>query len=147
VTDTGGEVLLEGTLSSNDDADWWLVETVDTAEASTNSYHVSIAFVAPAQSSEFVMDVVRGQDCVDAPSGPATSITSYTWCVDGTAPSGTQGEKVCGPQAAVHCNDNSSSYWIRVRRKPGAKATCTAYTIKVTAGGSGEECDFSKKCE
>jgi hypothetical protein len=45
----------------------------------------------------------------------------------------------------THCNDNSSPYFVRVYRKPGAKGTCTPYAIAVTAKG-GDPCDFSKQC-
>jgi hypothetical protein len=45
----------------------------------------------------------------------------------------------------VHCNDNSSKYYVRVYRKTGATGTCTEYSITVTAEG-GDMCDFSTQC-
>jgi hypothetical protein len=145
VTDkAGSKVQMNGTLSSPSDVDTWTFDTVDTNEASNNSYHVSIAFTLPAQNDEFVFDVIRGDACLDSPVGPNTAITSYDWCVDGF--DGTnQGEKGCGPEAAVHCTDHSSKYFVRVYRKAGAKGTCTPYQLTVTAAG-GAACDFTQKC-
>ena len=144
VNDTPASVsLLNGTLSSDSDVDVWRLETVDTAQNNTNSYHVSIDFLAPSPNSEFVFDVIRGNACNNAPAGPTTGLTQYDWCVDGT--SGTQGEGVCGPQAAVHCADHSSRYFVRVRRKPGATATCNQYSVQVKGNGGGA-CEFNKKC-
>jgi hypothetical protein len=143
VTDTPGSTLtINGTLSSDTDVDVWSFDSKDVDEGTKNSYHLAIAFVAPAQNDEFAFDVIRGDTCADAPAGPAVSLTSYTWCVNGN--DGGKGEGACGPQAAVHCTDHSSRYFLRVHRKAGAKGTCSVYTIKVT--GTGDACDFSKQC-
>lgn len=139
----GSLTLLTGTISSDTDVDYWQLDTVDTAENNTNSYHISIDFVAPTPNTEFVFDVMRGAMCNAAPSGPTTGLLQYDWCVDGM--NGTEGEAVCGPQAAVHCNDNSSHYFVRVYRKPGATGTCTEYSVQVKGQGGGA-CDFSQKC-
>lgn len=145
VTDeVGSTVQINGTLSSETDVDVWTFDSADKAEAATNSYHLSIAFTPPAPNEEFVFDVVRGDKCEDAPVGPATAVTSYDWCVDGTD-GDKQGEKACGPTAAVHCGDHSSKYFVRVHRKPGAKGTCSVYQLTVTGAG-GAACDFTQKC-
>src|SRR5262249_44851010 len=116
VSDGGTPIQITGTLSADDDVDFWTFNTVDTPENNTNSYHVSIDITAPMPNDEFLIDVMRGA-CQDAPTGPGAGITSYDWCVDGTAPSGTEGEGSCSAQGAVHCNDNSSAYFVRVYRK------------------------------
>ena len=121
----------------------WAFDSKDNDEGSTNSYHLAIAFSLPAPNDEFVFDVIRGDTCEDAPAGPAVSRSSYTWCVDGS--DGQQGEKACGPTAAVHCADHSSKYFVRVHRKAGAKGTCAVYQLKVTGAG-GAACDFTKSC-
>jgi len=144
VSDTpGGFIDIIGTLSSANDVDFWQFQTVDTDEVTTNSYHVSIDFTSPMPNNEFQFDVIRGDVCSDAPTGPGTTLTSYDWCVDGT--NGTEGEGVCSPTGPVHCNNNSSKYYLRVFRKMGATGTCTQYTIHVTAQG-GDPCDFATKC-
>jgi hypothetical protein len=148
VSDAGGPITLEGTLSSDQDVDVWTFDTVDTAEAGTNSYHVSVDFTSPMPNDEFMMDVMKGGTCVDAPMGPGSAITSYDWCVDGSfmGPNGLEGEAPCSPQGGVHCTDHSSTYFVRVYRRGGSTPTCTPYVITVTAKG-GDACDFSQKCE
>ncbi|HZF47105.1 MAG TPA: hypothetical protein VE093_00570 [Polyangiaceae bacterium] len=149
VSDAGGTLTLTGTLSSDTDVDVYVFTTVDTAEVNTNSYHVSIDLTSPAPNTEFLLDVTRGPMCSDAPSGPSSGITSYDWCVNGSAmgPNGAaMGEAPCGPQAAVHCNDNTSVYYVRVTRKAGETGTCSPYTVTVTAAG-GDACDFASTCQ
>lgn len=149
VTDMpGSNVTLSGTLSSATDVDVWVIDTSDTDELTTNSYHVSIDFAAPMPNDEFLMDIVRGDACTDAPSGNASGITSYDWCVDGKSADGLEGEGQCANDGSlpVHCNDNSSKYFVRVRRKLGASGTCNTYSIVVTGRG-GDPCDFTQKCQ
>ncbi|MEP7124183.1 MAG: hypothetical protein ABJE95_24870 [Byssovorax sp.] len=147
VSDAGGSVTMQGTLSADNDVDFWTFSTVDTDEMTTNSYHVSIDFTAPTPNTEFRIDVIRGGTCSDVPTGPSTALVSYDWCVDGTGPAGS-GELACSnvdPGPGPHCNDNSSVYFVRVYRKPGAVGTCTPYALKATAKG-GDACDFTKQC-
>jgi hypothetical protein len=144
VSDASGSVLLQGTLSADNDVDFWMFTTVDTDELTTNSYHVSIDFTGPTPNAEFLMDVIRGATCTDVPSGASTALIAYDWCVDGTGPNA--GEKPCGNNAGMsHCNDNSSVYFVRVYRKPGVMKTCTPYAITATAQG-GDACDFATQC-
>jgi hypothetical protein len=86
--------------------------------------------------------------CTDMPTGGATGITAYDWCVDGKSADGTAGEIPCANDGSqpVHCNDNSSGYYVRVRRKLGAMGTCNPYSIVVTAAG-GDACDFTTQCQ
>ena len=149
----GGPITIQGTLSSANDVDVWTFAAVDVDEMTTNSYHVSVAFTAPMPNDEFIMDVMRGAPCTDAPTGPSTSITSYDWCVNGTdGKSPPTGEAACGPMGAAHCGgsldpasmSHTAQYFVRVHRKGGATATCTTYQIAVTAQGGA--CDFTQKC-
>jgi hypothetical protein len=97
----------------------------------------------PTTNNEFLMDVEQGTICSDTPSGAATSITSYDWCVDGQSSTmvdgGPVGEAPCGAAVTNHCTDHSGSYYIRVRRSPSATATCDPWqiTISVDAGACG----------
>ena len=93
----------------------------------------------------FLVDVIRGDACVDAPLGGAVGITSYDWCVDGKSADGMIGESPCSIDGPIHCNDNSAKYFIRVYRKPGAPAACAGYKIAVSAKG-GDACDFTQQC-
>jgi hypothetical protein len=144
-------LVLAGTLSSASMVEVFSFDTVDDLAAANaagaNVYHVSLAFTAPASNTEFVMDVIRGNTCTDAPTGPSTNITAYDWCVDGTGTQGGMpvGENPCGAAPAPgRCTDHSSQYYVRVYRASGATATCTPFQITVTAGGG--TCDFAQTC-
>jgi hypothetical protein len=144
VSDAGGSVLMQGTLSADNDVDFWKFNAVDTNEVTTNSYHVSIDFTGPSPNTEFLIDVIRGAACSDVPSGVSTALVSYDWCVSGAAAG--FGEMPCGDADGIsHCNDNSSTYFVRVYRKPGTVGTCTPYILTATAQG-GAACDFTKQC-
>jgi hypothetical protein len=141
----GTPLVINGTLSSATNVDFYTFNTVDTPETGTNSYHVSISFTMPSPNSEFVMDVMRGMPCSDTPTGGATNITSYDWCVNGTS-AVPVGEAPCGPSTnnVPHCADHSSVYYLRVYRNATATPTCTAYQITITGGGGA--CDTTQKC-
>ncbi len=145
VSDAGGAVQITGTLSSDVDVDVWTIQTADVDEGTMNSYHVSIDLVPDVGADTFLVDVIRGDACVDAPSGGAVGITSYDWCVDGKSADGMIGESPCSIDGPIHCNDNSAKYFIRVYRKPGAPAACAGYKIAVSAKG-GDACDFTQQC-
>lgn len=148
VTDANTTPLsLKGTLSADGDEDWWKFDTVDSDETTTNSYHVKIEFTAPASNTEFVFDVIRGAKC-GTPDAKHSDLASYDWCVDGTGTVGgkTVGEKACGATAPIHCGPHTKPYLVRVKRKAGAAATCTEYTLTVTAKGGGT-CDFTQACD
>jgi hypothetical protein len=143
VTSTGTTpIVIEGTLSSLTDIDYYAFTTTDVDEMTTNSYHVSISFTLPVTNDEFIMDVIRGTPCVDVPTGAGTAITSYDWCVN--ASNGTIGEAPCGPTGVNHCTDYSSPYYLRVYRQAAATPTCTEYQLTVTGGGG--TCDLTQQC-
>lgn len=145
VTDTGGPVQIAGTLSSDGDVDVWTFNAVDADEVTTNSYHVSIDLLPEQGSEDIALDVIRGATCSDAPMGAGAGITSYDWCVDGKSADGLSGEVPCAYDGPVHCNNNSSKYFVRVYRKPGAPSVCLPYKVQVSAKG-GDPCDFTAKC-
>jgi hypothetical protein len=143
VTDVGGTpITIQGTLSSDTDVDFYTFNTTDTNETTTNSYHVASSFSGPSPNTEFVMDVIRGATCDDAPTGAGTNITSYDWCVN--ASNATLGEAPCGPAAVHHCGSHGSTYYVRVYRAAGVTGTCTPYQITVTGGGG--TCDLTQTC-
>ncbi len=149
VTDANTTALaIKGKLSGDGDEDWYTFEARDSNESGTNSYHVRMQFTAPANSTEFVFDVLRGGPC-KVPDSKHSILTSYTWCVDGD---GGQiagkplGEKSCGASAPVHCGPHTKRYYVRVKRAQGVAGTCAEYTLTVTAKGGGT-CDFTQACD
>ena len=71
IEDAGGAVQITGTLSSDVDVDVWTIQTADVDEGTMNSYHVSIDLVPDVGADTFLLDVIRGDACVDTPSGGA----------------------------------------------------------------------------
>jgi hypothetical protein len=151
VTDANDTAItLTGTLTSGSDQDWFTFDTTDTDEVTGNSYHVSIAF--DTNTAEFAFDVVRGDKCAE-PAADHANLTSYTWCVDGSAGSpdaGLIGERDCGKfdGGTGNCTDHSTPYFVRVHRKSGysSEGSCATYHIKVTGKG-GTACDFTQSCD
>ena len=140
----GAPIVVTGTLSSATAVAVYHFTSDDTGGlTTTNPYHVSISFTQPTTNTEFVMDVIRGATCSDAPVGDTTDITSYDWCVDAT--NATAGEAPCGPTAVHHCTDESSDYFIRVYRVAGVTPTCTSYELTI-AGSGGAACDLTQSC-
>jgi hypothetical protein len=147
VTDSATTPLnVTGRLGSDTDEDWYIVETTDTDEVTTNSYHIKIVFTAPVPTNdEFVFDVIRGGVC-GIPQAKHSGLTSYDWCVDGTGTNAAGqpiGEQVCSATGPIHCGPHTKPYAIRVRRKPGSSGTCGDYTLTITGKGGGA-CDFSQ---
>jgi hypothetical protein len=141
---TGSPLVITGTLSSATAVAVYHFTSDDSGGlTNTNPYHVSITFTQPTTNTEFVMDVIRGATCSDAPVGATTDVTSYDWCVDAT--SATAGEAPCGPTAVHHCTDESSDYYIRVYRAAGVTPTCTTYELTVS-GNSAAVCDLTQSC-
>jgi hypothetical protein len=148
VSDANASALnISGTLSSDTDVDWYTFDTVDSDESTTNSYHIKIGFTEPTNqtaAAQFAFDVIRGDQCA-TPDPNHSNLTSYDWCVDGTATDGSGnpiGEAQCGPTGTIHCGTHDSTYYVAVHRVAGATPTCDTYQLTVTAKGTGT-CDFS----
>lgn len=134
IQDSGGTATADitGTLSSDDDVDWYKINVKDVDEMGMNSLHVQIK-LDKNPGNEFIMQVVRGGDCAMAATAP--KITSYDFCVafqEGM----TRGLSPCGNMDGMqHCADMTTDYLIGVSRSGmAASKTCASYTLKVLAG-------------
>ena len=137
-------VDVTGTLSADDDVDWYRVQVNDTLEANTNSYHVRVTFTSNP-GDEFTFTVTRG-DCAQAAT-PA--ITSYDLCMNYQVNPGTKtvrGQSVCAntPQTNVpNCGNSSAQYFVAVQRKTGGAKTCSPYTLHIdAAAGACDQASF-----
>jgi hypothetical protein len=143
LSDAGGgktDLSISGTLSSDDDVDWFKIKIEDAAETAKNSTHVRITFDANPDN-EFVFQVIRGEDCTKEATAP--TLTSYDFCVD-YQEAGPKGMTPCGAEdGKAHCDSNVGSvYLIGIKRSPmAAKKTCSKYTFKVVANAG--TCDPS----
>lgn len=143
ISDTGAKtgLSISGTLSADDDVDWYKINIKDTPEANTNTYHARITFEANP-GNEFIFQVIRGADCTQEAAAPA--LTSYDVCTNFQKDVGGvfKGLKVCGdaqPNVPA-CQNMSAIYLVKVQRNPAAAAkTCSKYTLKFE--GNAGPCD------
>lgn len=143
ISDSGPKTSLSltGTISSDDDVDWFKITIKDLPESNTNTYHARISFDTNPDN-EFVFKVIRGNDCSQEAAVPA--ITSYDLCVN--FQSGTTGLKSCQNKGngVPDCQDMSADYLVGVRRNPSASTkTCKKYSVKFEGNaGPCEESSF-----
>jgi hypothetical protein len=140
--DAGGanKVEISGTLSGDNDADWFKLDIIDANEANTNNYHARVTF-ADNPNNEFMVIVLRGADCTKVTSAP--TLTSYDFCVAYSF--GGKGEKPCGNlNGLTHCGSNHTApYRIGVIRNPNAPKTCSTYKLVVeSAAGNCDQNSF-----
>lgn len=120
--------LIEGTLHSVTDVDWYAFDAVDTNQVpSFNTYRVHIEFLQPDGNpgDEYLFDVIRGTTAAPC-TGEKTTLTSYDWCADSTTTPATPAD-----------DDHTAPYRLKVYRNPASTGTCNAYKIRITNGGSG----------
>ena len=132
----GSPLLIEGTLHSDTDVDWYAIETVDSNQVpSFNTYRVHIEFLDldGNPGDEFRFDVYRGSSA-DPCTGEKTSLTSYDWCADSTT------------NTSEPANDDQGApYRLKVYRNPSVTGTCNEYRIRVSNGGTGA-CPAADAC-
>jgi hypothetical protein len=148
IADVGGgkdSVSISGTISADDDVDWYKISIKDNPEANTNTYHARIAFEANPEN-EFVLQVLRGADC--AQEGAAPPLTSYDLCVNFQQNVGGvfKGLKTCAPDQpnVPQCQNMSATYLVKVSRNAAAATkSCSKYTLKFQANaGPCDEASF-----
>jgi hypothetical protein len=147
IADVGGKdsVSISGTISADDDVDWYKISIKDNPEANTNTYHARISFEANPDN-EFVFWVLRGANC--AQEGAAPPLTSYELCVNFQQNVGGvfKGLKTCAPNQpnVPQCQNMSAIYLIKVSRNAAAATkSCSKYTLKFQANaGPCDEASF-----
>ena len=138
VSDTGQMLMVTGNAMPMDRAVWYRFQGVDAPDSTCDNLYVRVRFVTnPGDQFEFT--VFRGAcntvSCTDS------GFTDYTWATDftGTVGGMQAGQCPCTSTAARAtnvsvCTDDSAPYFVRVRRKAPAMATCDAYQIEISNG-------------
>lgn len=130
IVDVGSQPkVIQGTLSTDTDADWYAIVATDQKEpAAPNSFWVHVEFQADGNpADEYRFELIRstaGGDACDATKAKGELLT-YDWC----AKNGASPETYAG-------DDASSTYRLKVYRKAGAAGTCKPYKLKVSNGGA-----------
>ena len=118
---------------------WYRFHATDVADTTCDHYNVHVALtVNPGNVFEFL--VLRGSCgamtvCTDCTGASCTDFTDYRFAIDTN--SGMTGQCPCTttPSTTVNnCDDDSSDYFVRVRRHTGTTLACDDYTLVVTNG-------------
>ena len=139
VNDSGMMMAVSGNVMPDDRETWYKFRGTDSADTACDNYHVRVQFTAnPADTFEFT--VFRGTcetvGCDDA------GFTDYEWATDlrATVMGTLSGQCPCTAAAAAPatdvsvCEDDSSDYFVRVRRRAGSTLSCDSYTLEISNG-------------
>lgn len=138
VSDTGQMMMVTGNAMPMDRAVWYRFQGVDAPDSTCDNLHVRVQFrTNPGDQFEFT--VFRGEcnmaGCADS------GFTDYSWATDFTAVTGGMqgGQCPCTASTALAenvsvCTDDSAPYFVRVRRKAPAMASCAPYAIEISNG-------------
>ena len=137
--DSGMMMPISGNVMPDDRETWYRFRGEDAADTACDNYHVRVLFTSnPSDTFEFT--VFRG--ACDSVGCDDSGFTDYEWATDfrqdimGTL----TGQCPCTAAAAAPmadvsaCEDDSSDYFIRVRRRAGSVLACDSYTIEVSNG-------------
>jgi hypothetical protein len=132
-------VILQATLSSDSDVDWYSIVMKDNNEVPLpNSYRVHVEFAEPDGNPDdhFRFDLVRSDGVKPCDTlSLKTDLTSYDWCADSTT----------YPTQPANA-DSTATYRIKVYRKEGVVGDCRPYKLKLSNGGGGGACPADDGC-
>lgn len=138
--DSGSMMNVTGNVMPDDRETWYRFEGTDMADTACDNYHVRVLFTDnPDDTFEFT--VFRGSCTAEAACGDS-GFTDYEWATDfrstimgtlaGQCPCTAAGAAL-QPDRSV-CENDTSTYFIRVRRRAGSTLACDPYTIEVSNG-------------
>jgi hypothetical protein len=138
LADTGMMMTVTGNLMPITREVWYRFRGVDRADTACDNLHVRVQFrTNPSNAFEFT--VFRG-DCATVSCADG-GYTDYSWSTDfrGTVGGMLAGQCPCAPAAAPvtdvsACTDDSAPYFVRVRRKAPATASCDPYMLEISNG-------------
>ncbi len=126
--DSSTSVQVVANIVPAGDVDYYKFRGIDSSDASCDKFHVR-AVLTDNPGDAFVVDVWRGSCTGEQVCSGGTDMQWYT-----NFSAGGVGECPCGPTSTNRCNDNSSDFFVRVRRKDGLPLTCDNYTLEVSNG-------------
>jgi hypothetical protein len=135
--DGGSDTTVRGKIAPAGDEDWYVFTAQDSPDTTCDAFNVDIRF-APGGNpgTVFRMDVYRG-GCGTA---PCTDIPDrYSWYTDfsdrtGSAPLGECQCRTSNTEGYNLCEDDSSTFHVRVYRAAGSSGDCADYAIRITNG-------------
>jgi hypothetical protein len=137
VADNGQVQTVTGNIMPDDREVWYRVRAVDRADTSCDNFHFRVQFTRNPNNT-FEMNVRRG-DCAGFDD---LAFVDYTWATDFRAMVDDRlaGECPCWAAGGTpttnvsQCQDNSSEFFIRVRRRVGSELACDEYELEISNG-------------
>ncbi len=140
IVDVGSQPkVVQGTLSSDADVDWYAITATDQNETPVNnSFWVKVEFQSPDgnPADEYQFELIRSVGTGDSCDGTKakSELTSYDWCANSNTSTGAANA------------DSTAKYRLKVFRKTGATPTCKPYKLKVSNGGASAGCPADDGC-
>jgi len=138
LSDTGQMQMVMGNIVPEDRVVWYRFTAQDTADTACDNFHVRAQFQNNPDGA-FAMRVTRGA-CSNPPEGGG-DYTDYSWATDfrSTISGVLTGECPCtssgSPMTNIStCNDNTTVYFVAVKRVPGSTLTCDSFTLELSNG-------------
>ena len=144
---TTDDKSMTGRISTTTDVDYYRILATDAGWSNDGSdnFHVDIRFTSNP-GDEFRFDVWRTTSgtcpgTVKCSNNPGTSSNYFSWYTDfhatqlGEAPcingyhAGDGAPYLATSSTTEVCSDNSAYFYVKVKRKSGASATCNNYTL------------------
>ncbi len=134
LSDTGQMMNIDGNVLPGDRGVYYSFRAVDVADTTCDEFHVRVR-VLQNPNDAFEVSVYRG---ICAAMGCGEGISDYRWATDFGAVNAGQCPCWASPAPAMtgvsHCSDDSSRFYIRVRRRAAAALSCDGYRIEVSNG-------------
>jgi hypothetical protein len=139
LADTGQSQRVSGNAMPPGRDIWYRFRGVDAPDSACDNYHVRVLFLENPGDA-FELTVFRGS--CDMAACSDMGFTDYNWATDFRQTIGGRltGECPCyaagtAPRADVSlCTDDTTSYFVRVRRRAGAAVGCQSYSIELSNG-------------
>lgn len=134
--------MVSGNVLPDDREVWYRFRAVDLLDTSCDNFHVRVR-LAENPGDVFEMGVSRGScgAAAECPS-PETPLNDYEWATDLRADIGGRltGECPCTAAGVAPvadqstCTDNTTVFYVSVRRRPGSALSCDSYAIEISNG-------------
>lgn len=138
IADTMQRMVVTGNVMPDDREVWYRFRGVDSPDTDCDAWHVRVLMMTnPADAFEFT--VFTGDcgtlGCADQGYTDFERMSDFRMDVMGMMGGQCPCSSASPPPAGVTpCSDESTDYFVRVRRRPGIALSCAAYVIEISNG-------------
>lgn len=136
IPDDGTKITISGNIVPEGDSDWYKFNAVDSPDTTCDSFSVDVRF-AVNPSGVFRFAVYKGS--CDGPVFCNNENEYAQWYTDFRSGTGSSARGECQCRATNEpgyniCNDDTSTFYVRVYRAAGSTLNCDNYTIEISNG-------------